>query len=490
MALNTPQFFIFAVVVWIIYYSVNFRQRQRVLLMASLFFYAVLLNPSLMLALLAIIYISYYGARRLQSHSAATAKNRLLILNITAILCILILYKYIPFIFNSINSAGLFFLSRSLVPVPQTILTIGLSYYSFQAISYLADVYLEKTQPTTDWEVHALYLSFFPKLLQGPIERASHLVPQLSRSSKIDYDQFTRGGILILSGLFQKIVIADRLGLLVNRVYSNIEQSEPLIIFIAVALYSFQIYFDFSGYTDIALGTARCFQIELSPNFNLPYGAISIPDFWRRWHITFSKFLTDYLFTPLQMKYRNYRQGGTIIACLITFLVCGFWHGASWGFILWGLTHGLLFSASIISQPLRKKTLQISHLIQFPKLLKTIRIGWTFTIISLSWILFRANSVSDAFSIFKRLIRIPSRFALSQSGMEIFNYGLNRYDFIIAIFSIVAILFIQTLHQKKPVWDRLKMKPIWLRWSVYYMMIFSILLFGRFGESSFIYFQF
>jgi D-alanyl-lipoteichoic acid acyltransferase DltB (MBOAT superfamily) len=229
--------------------------------------------------------------------------------------------------------------------MPRVLSSIGMSFYTFQALSYSNDIYREIQIPEAHLGRFALYVCFFPKLLQGPIERAGGLLIQLRKPFEFDYENTREGLLRIAWGLFKKVVIADRVAVIVNTVYGNAGGFTGLPLIVATYSYAIQIYTDFSGYTDIALGTARLFNIRLTENFNKPYFAQGVADFWRRWHISLSSWLLDYIFRPLQWRWRDLRLAGPFMALLVTFLVSGAWHGASWNFILWGLLHGLFIAA-------------------------------------------------------------------------------------------------------------------------------------------------
>ena len=282
-------------------------------------------------------------------------------------------------------------------------MAIGVSYFVFQAISYLIDVYWRLQEPERHPGIFALYLSFFPKLLQGPIERAGDLLPQLRVPFRFDPDNFRVGLFTFAWGLFKKAVIADRLALYVNSAYGDLPGHAGLPLLIATYLYALQIYYDFSGYTDMALGSARMFNIRLTQNFRTPYLAVSVADFWRRWHISFSRWILDYLFRPLQMHWRNLRQAGTVAALIVTFLLSGLWHGASWCFVIWGGLHGLYLASSVAYKPLKKK---------FSKRFNLGKSRWyglwqivvTFHLVCLAWIFFRSPTVGDAWYVLTHLL--------------------------------------------------------------------------------------
>ncbi len=349
----------------------------------------------------------------------------------------------------------------------------------FQAISYLADLYLEIEKPEKRLDDFALYMAFFPKLLQGPIERAGDLLPQLKTPYRFDYENMRMGLLLFAWGLFKKVVIADRLGTFVDPVFEDVQAHTGLSLLLSLYFYAFQIYCDFSGYTDMALGSARLFNIRLTQNFNSPYLATSVTDFWRRWHISFSRWILDYLFKPMQMQWRNWRTGGTVLALLITFLISGLWHGVSWGFVIWGLLHGIYLSAPVLWAGLAKKKQKRSK--QPKSGIRTgVQIFLTFHLLVFSWIFFRANSVGDAFQILRNL------------GIHFLDLHQIPFsiEYLIALGGIAFIWTFDALRGEKSLPDLLCAQPKIVRWPLYYLLVMAIILFGVFGKSKFIYFQF
>jgi D-alanyl-lipoteichoic acid acyltransferase DltB (MBOAT superfamily) len=362
------------------------------------------------------------------------------------------------------------------------LLAIGVSYYSFQANSYLIDIYIDVQYPEKHLGYFALYMCFFPKLLQGPIERASILLLQLKLNYQFSYENVRVGTLTFFWGLFNKVVVADRIALYVNPVYSDVQSFSGLSLILATYLYAIQLYCDFSGYTNMAIGSAKIFNIDLTKNFNSPYISTSIVDFWRRWHISFSKWILDYIFTPLQFQFRSLKRAGTAIALIITFFVSGLWHGSTYGFIVWGLLHGIYLSLSIYCNSMKKniyKMLGIEN-----SIIKSIwEPVYVFNIVCFSWIFFRAASISDSLYVVRNLFA-PTK-------------GLNEFLFSqgnISLMEVIAVLTILiTVHYFKN-WTSFFKKffdrPIYVRWAVYYLLVISILLFNVDGERAFLYFKF
>lgn len=376
MTFNSTTYFLFLPFVFIVFYLCGGRWRWQILLLASFIFYSALAVPWLPFVLGFVILITYFVGIGIHTCPSEKRKTLYLWFGIGANILILASLKYLP----SVVSIRL--------PV-----AVGLSYYVFQAISYLADVNKKIIEPERHLGYFALYLSFFPKLLQGPIERANDLLPQLKQPYAFDYDMARSGLLLFTWGLFKKIVVADRLALFVNPVFGDVYSFQGIPLILATYFYTLQIYMDFSAYTDMALGSARLFNIRLTQNFNSPYLSTSVSEFWRRWHITLSNFLRDYLYIPLGGS--RYGSARRTINLMITMLLCGIWHGAGWSFVVWGGIHGLFLVAGVYYRPLKNK---LHSFIGWDKsvFLKAWQTFFTFNLIAFAWIFFRANDLKDS----------------------------------------------------------------------------------------------
>jgi len=475
MTFNSIQYFLFLPVVYLAFYFANDRFRWVILLAASFLFYAALKAPYLLGVLLLVATATYAFGNWLDRAGTPRAKHRLLLAGIVFNVLILGVMKYLP--------------SRVFV-------AIGVSFYVFQAISYLIDIYLEVAKPERHFGYFLLYLSFFPKLLQGPIERAGNLLPQLKRPYVFDYDNVRAGMLIFAWGLFKKVVVADRLGVFVDAVYNDCYRYTGLPLLIATYLYAFQVYFDFSAYTDMALGTARIFNIRLTQNFNSPYLAISIADFWRRWHISFSRWILDYIFRPLQMSWRDRGALGTALALIITFLVSGIWHGAAWGFVIWGLLHGCYLAASVYYRPFKKRIhnwLGVGR----SRWLRVWQVWITFNLVCFAWIFFRANSFSDAIYVVTRLLtyfrKIPSvmfnRVFLNED--VVFYLSSGGFLLVIAGLLVMALSgYVLSACNKAGMDEYIFERPAVIRWVFYVWVTMAIIVFGFIADSSFIYYRF
>ncbi len=494
MNLNSLDYALFLIAVFFLFWLLRGRWRAVLLLAASLVFYGALREPALLLALGWVAIATYFTGLRIEASSSPRARLTWLWAGILFDLLGLFYFKYIPFLFGNINALLRALSMGGRLPALETAAALGVSFFSFQAISYLADIYLEMISAEKRPVRFALYLAFFPKLLQGPIERGEDLLPQLEFSSPFDAENIRRGLLLIGWGLFKKAVIADRIAIFVNAVYGNPSAYSGVPLILATYLYAAQLYCDFSGYTDMAIGSARLFGVRLSPNFRSPYWAASVADFWRRWHISFSRWLLDYLFKPLQMSFRGYRSAASPIALLVTFIICGIWHGASWTFIAWGLLHGIYMAFSIVSKNLRAKSIKALGLGQFPGFHRALQVAITFNLVCIGWVFFRANSMADAYYILSHALS-----GLKEALGQLYSpewIARNVYlgqppgDFWIVCIAL-AIWAVAAKRMEKKDWFALVFsQPVWLRWLIYYALVFSILILGQFGEVAFLYFRF
>jgi D-alanyl-lipoteichoic acid acyltransferase DltB (MBOAT superfamily) len=500
MILTSLQFMLFAAIILIYYVIIPNKLRWVLLLIASYIFYACFNVPYLLLAISVVTVITYFIGLSIDQSSIQGEKRCLLWLGILLNLSLLIFLKYSHFLIVNLNIFFDIFHTELDLPKNNLFVTIGVSYYVFQAISYLIDVYLEMLEPESHLGHFALYISFFPKLLQGPIERGGNLLPQLRELSPTTSENLHRGINLFIWGLFKKVVIADRLATFVDPIYNNVHDYFGLSFLIATYLFAFQIYFDFSGYTDMAMGIARCFNIGLTQNFNSPYLASSVADFWRRWHISFSSWILDYIFKPLQFALRDWNRLGTIIALMLTFLASGLWHGASWCFIAWGGLHGIYLSVSTLVRKPKQKFYKALN-IQKSKVLTMLQIVITFHLICFSWVFFRASSIHDAVYIIRH-----SLIDMSQSLSMLNNLdtafvsrlflGKSVNEFLIAILLVMLTVGVKKINRAFTkhyfIGEDLSFLPAtphWVRGIVYGFACYMIVFYGV-NSQSFIYLNF
>jgi len=470
---NSLHFIIFLPIVVFIFFSLKkVKSRQILLLIASWYFYSVW-KPEYIVLLLASTLVDYFVALKIQKTSEEKKRKILLWLSIFVNLGILFSFKYFYFFDKNLSRflAHYHFLGHGQGnSFTQLLLPVGISFYTFQTMSYTIDVFKKRILPEKNFVKFALFVSFFPQLVAGPIERAGHLLPQFNKLTTIDYKRITAGLKLIFWGFFQKIVIADSLSLIVNTVYNNPGSYHGADIWVATFFFAFQIYCDFSGYTDIARGTAKILGYHLRINFKLPYFAKSFADFWHRWHISLSTWFRDYVYIPLGGSKTNSKLRFTF-NIMFVFILSGFWHGAGWTFIIWGTLHGLYYLAERFFP---FKILKDTN--TFNKILK---ISFVFIAVNFAWIFFRSQSVKIALTL------INESFNFSGSTLN-FNHLLLAKSF----FLVGIIFIINLIERKKDIITFISEKPVFMRWSVYYAAGILLLFLGNFGIQEFIYFRF
>jgi len=481
MSFNSLQFIVFFPIVAILYFLLPHRFRWVLLLIASYYFYACW-KPEYLVLLAGATLLNYLIGLALGKAESLSRRKFLLSLSLVGSLGLLFGFKYLGFLGESVNLLfGKLGMSATL-PIPHILLPIGISFYTFQALSYTIDVYRRARLPERHLGIFALYVSFFPQLVAGPIERSTHLLPQFFERHSFDYIRVTNGLKLMVWGFFKKLVIADRVAAAVNPVYGDPTSYTGVPLILATYLFAFQILCDFSAYTDIARGAAKILGFDLMENFRRPYLATSIRDFWRRWHISLTSWFRDYLYIPLGGnrvgKWRWYYNIAVI------FVVSGLWHGAAWTFVIWGALHASYMLISIWTKTLRARALGWLKIDEQSAWWKWVRRGITFNLVTFGWIFFRANGLSDAWYIVTHLFR----------GISLrlhFGIGIGLYEFGIAV---MAILFLELVHlyqeSEHSVLNTISRWALPVRWAAYYAIVFVILCLGEFGFEEFIYFQF
>ncbi len=480
MLFTSLQFAFFFVVIVTLYFSIPHRYRWILLLGGSYFFYMCWNWKYIGLIILSTL-IDYFAGSRMSALPERAQRRKYLVLSLLTNLGLLFIFKYFNLFSDSMN-AGLSFFGLSLhIPYIHVLLPVGISFYTFQTLSYSIDVYRGKIEHEKHLGIFALYVSFFPQLVAGPIERASRLLPQFYRENKFDEARVVSGLRLMLWGLFKKIVVANRLALYVDAVYNNAELHSGLTLLIATYMFAFQIYCDFSGYSDIAIGAARVLGYDLMKNFNRPYFARTINEFWSRWHISLSTWFRDYLYIPLG---GNRKGAPRMFANLVVvFLVSGLWHGANWTFVIWGGLHGIYSLVDTWIRAWCKPALKSS----LSWIQKSRKILVTFHLVLFSWVLFRANSMHDAGVLFRHMFNFS---AWSDNGYQVLVSGIGRSGFLTMLTAIVFMETIHILERRQPLSVLLSDVPIALRWGFYHLLLLSILLLGVFEQREFIYFQF
>lgn len=449
-------------------------------------------KPEYIILILLSTLIDYYSGIKIETSKGIREKKFFLLISLFSNLGILFGFKYLSFFNESVRNAFVYFNIFYDVPVFDILLPIGISFYTFQTLSYSISVYKQEHKAERNFIAFALYVSFFPQLVAGPIERSTKLLPQFKNKFDFDYERVTNGIKLMLWGFFKKVVIADRLAILVNQVYNNPEDYTGIPLIIATYFFAFQIYCDFSGYSDIAIGSAQVLGYKLNDNFNRPYFSKNISEFWKRWHISLSTWFRDYLYIPLGGN--KVSKNRWLMNLFIVFFVSGLWHGANWTFVVWGALHGFYLIFSILSADFRKKIQALLRLSKDSKFLRFFKVFFTFHLVLFAWIFFRANNVSDAFYIISNLFNFAnfSEFMLKMSmiGGTESCLGMSKLQLLL---SFLLIIFMESIHlfqRHKKMRNFLSEKPVFLRWSIYYVLIFAILILGEFSSSDFIYFQF
>jgi D-alanyl-lipoteichoic acid acyltransferase DltB (MBOAT superfamily) len=484
MLFNSVEFLIFLPVVYLLYLVIPYKRSALLLLVASYFFYASWKYEYLLLIIFT-TFSSYLFGIKVENSSNRFIRRVYLSLALIINFGVLFVFKYFNF-FNSVlaDLFSLFSLTYEETAL-KLLLPVGISFYTFQALSYVIDIYRSKVKAERNLVKFSLFVSFFPQLVAGPIERSDRLIPQLGGLKVFKYENISDGFKMILWGLFTKIVIADRLALCVNHVYNDVYSFSGISLLIATFFFTYQIYLDFSGYSNIAIGVAKLFNVDLMQNFRNPYFSKSITEFWSRWHISLSTWFRDYLYIPL---------GGNMVSkprwifnLFFVFIISGFWHGANYTFIIWGAIHGLMLIIEKIYYGDRLKKLYADGL--YVNLIRTVA---TYLVVVIAWVFFRANSFSDAIYIIGHIfdINYSDLLAIKYSGGTSKMFGVATYDFILSFVFILILVIISYITKKEGIVVVIKRQSVFLRWFIYILTVFTILWFGKFGLNQFIYFQF
>ena len=483
MLFNSIKFLIFFAAVLPVYYIVPKKYQWEFLLAASIIFY-MSWRPELIFLLFGVIIINFAGGIAIETARERILKKRWLIIALVLDFSILAIFKYLMFISSSF--AWLYSLLGMQYPIKSfsIVLPMGISFYTFQAAGYLIDVYRGDYTAEKNILKFAAFMSFFPQIIAGPIERCSHMLPQLFVPKKLKAENISMGLKIMLWGYFKKLVIADRLNILVNTVFSNPREYEGAALIFASLCFTIQIYCDFSGYSDLARGCARTMGIELINNFDRPYFALSIRDFWRRWHISLSSWFRDYLYIPL---------GGNRVGMIrqwfnyfVTFMVSGLWHGANWTFVIWGALHGVYQVAGNIKNRLFK-----GHKFNL-FILKPVSWLITFILVAFAWIFFKANSISDGIYIASHLFDNISAVTDVQYLYEVSNsMGLGLFEIELVAFAVIYLILCEIISFKYEINELMSKLPFIVRFAFYYITAVIILGMGVFSSGGeFIYFRF
>lgn len=474
MLFTSIDYFLFLLVVLIFYYLLPVRNRKYLLIVASLYFY-INIKISYTFLLIFLIYFNFIFAKKIYNELVLFKKKYLMQLSIGINLIVLIYFKYLHFLLDSflyifkISQSNIDFLSTIILP-------LGLSFYTFQNIGYLLDVYRGSQKPERNIFNYSLFVLFFPKLLVGPIERGKNLLHQFNNNIYFSSNNLIEGGKRIIWGLFKKLVVAERISLYVTIIDARPEFQSGFTVFVASLLYTFQVYADFSGYADIAIGSAKLFGINLMENFNRPLFAKNLSDFWRRWHISLSSWVNDYIFNPILLSKRKWKNRGVFFALLISFLIIGIWHGASWNYVLFGLIQAIILFAELLTKRLRVKIAAKVN----TGIYNFISILSTFLLVSFCLIIFRSPT-------------------LIKSNQIIYSIYANTGDlyidrpstFIFIFIGVILMMIADFAHEFNHSILQFTNSSNWLIQHISYaILIIYILMAAVFDAGQFIYFSF
>ena len=480
MLFNSIEFAVFLPIVFFLYWFVfnrNLKLQNFFVVVVSYVFYGWW-DWRFLFLIAFTSFCSWYSGLLIERYKNEHKKAKMIsILNIVLNLLILGVFKYYDFFVTSF--ANLFLGGKTDGLLLKIILPVGISFYTFQALSYSIDVYRGKMEPTKDIIQFFAFVSFFPQLVAGPIERATNLLPQFAKPRRFDYDDAVDGMRQMLWGLFKKMVVADNCAFYVNQVFSDYSSYSGSTLLLAAVFFTFQIYCDFSGYSDIAIGVAKLFGIRLMRNFNVPYFSRDIAEFWRRWHISLTTWFRDYVYIPLGGS--RVSSAKVIRNTFVIFLLSGLWHGANWTFIVWGAYHALLFLPLILTGKNRKYTNQVAEGRSLPSLKEMCQMSITFMLVVIGWILFRADSIEQAWGY---LLGIFNKSLFTAPWLHLRSYYLP------VLLSILVLLIVEWVQRgKEHTFDLRGIKSHVLKYFIYLLVVIALFWLGGQAET-FIYFQF
>jgi alginate O-acetyltransferase complex protein AlgI len=479
MLFNSIEFALFFPIVCALYFSAAPRWQTTLLLVSSCVFYMAFV-PAYILILGFTIIVDYVAGIYLET--AVGRKRKIwLVSSIIATCLVLFVFKYFHFFTDTFVGVAVQLGWKLTNPSLNIILPIGLSFHTFQSLSYVVEVYRGHQKAERNFTVYATYVLFFPQLVAGPIERPQNLLHQFWTRHEFAYDRVVSGLKRMAWGFFKKLVVADRLALYVNDVYAAPQNFNGLQLTIATVFFAYQIYCDFSGYSDIAIGSARVLGFRLMENFDAPYHSKSIAEFWRRWHISLSTWFRDYVYFPLGgSRVDDWRFVRNI---LITFGISGLWHGAAWTYVVWGLLNGIYLIFGRFTQSFRARCYSAFGVTEANPLRQLIMLASTFALTCAAWTFFRANSLSDALFILTHWHR-------NWDLASAITANFNLKHFVPALGGIVFLELAQTVHRRWLLLERIFRLPMVVRWPAYAAFIFGVVLFGVYRSNQFIYFQF
>lgn len=490
MIFNSLEFLIFFPIVVLLHYLLPLKYRWIMLLIASYYFY-MYWDSKLVGLILFTTVVSFASSRLMYKTESKKLKRIYLWATVIASLGVLVFFKYYNFLADSVTGVISAFGGGEFDLTLDLILPVGISFYTFQTLSYVIDVYRGDIEPEPHFGYYALFVSFFPQLVAGPIERPDNLLPQLKCEHKFDKNDFINGFGIMITGFFKKLVVADIAAVYVNAVYNDASNANGLSVLIATVLFALQIYCDFSGYTDIAIGCAKMMGISLMQNFNRPYSAITIKEFWARWHISLSTWFRDYLYIPLGGNRRGkWRKNLNV---MIVFLVSGLWHGAAWTFVIWGALHGFYQVFGAVTQNFREKICAKLGIDVSSRGFAVYKNIVTFILVDFAWMFFRANSISDIGILLGKL------FSDWKTGTEYITGSFNIMGLdAVMLLAIILSVYMLSLMDKRPLHEiySVDVKENGISASVNYANLIwtaiaaALIIASGNGESSFIYFQF
>lgn len=495
MQFSSAGFLIFLPAVVILYYLLPQRARNPMLLCASYFFY-ILFSPAGALVLAFVTFSAYLSGIFLEKAAGAgggsiTSKKRLCAgFGVAVNIGVLFFLKYINMALSSISwLLGLFGAGAPALEA-NVILPVGISFYTLQAVSYTIDVYRGAVKPQKDIVKFALFVAFFPFLISGPIQKSKDFLPQLDEVHEFDYERVKKGAILIVFGYFQKLVIADRAGVVVDKVYGSPSAYCGSVLLFATLLFIVQLYADFAGYSNIAIGVAEMLGFRINKNFNHPYFSKSVAEFWRRWHIALSSWFKEYLYIPLggnrRGKLKKYRN------VMIVFLLSGLWHGASWNYVAWGFLHGVYQILGYLLLPVRDRIAKLLRFDRETAFGRLVRVFINFTLVGFAWIFFRAGSLKTALAIVAKIF--TAFYPSAVFSKTLLALGLNARSLALLFAAVLVLISLSLIGRKGDVRDMICRQRLLVRWAIYIAFTLSVLIFGMYGPGfnpqSFIYAQF
>lgn len=490
MSFNSINFMCFFPIVVLIYFLIPQKCKYIWLLVSSYYFY-MSWNPKYAVLIAISTIITYLSGILIERTDSIVKRKIWVAISFTSNLAILFFFKYFDFFIENLNRV----LSRAGVSVVSNpfdiILPVGISFYTFQALSYTMDVYRGEIKGEKNILKYALFVSFFPQLVAGPIERSKNLLSQIGKEHKFDADRVKDGLLLMLWGFFMKVVLADRLAVIVDTVFNNYERYGGFHVLVAAIAFALLIYCDFGSYSNIAIGAANVMGFNLMQNFRQPYLATSVADFWRRWHISLTSWFRDYMYIPLGGNRKG--KGRKYLNILIVFATSGLWHGAAWNYVVWGLLNGLY---QIVGDVLRAPRQKLTKLLgskpgTFSNRLMSQIV--TFIFVDVAWIFFRASSSGAAIAMIKSIFTAPDPWMFFDG--RLYRLGLDAKDFSILLIGLMVLLFADIVAEKGVVIRKfIKEQELWFRWVFYIVAVLVVLVFGIYGPSyttaDFIYFQF